>query len=125
METYGDRLKAARKTKGYSRPQLAKICGLTDRTIQNYENGSSNPKTEITQKLATALDVSVDYLINGTEEVDLTEEDQKEILEKASALFAGGKLSQDDQLAFLNELQTIYLDSKRRSQSQNDQGTQN
>lgn len=121
METFGSRLQKARKEKGYSREKLGQLTALTGRAIQNYENGSRSPKTEITLRLAEALDVSVNYLINGTEEIDLTEEDQKDILEKASALFAGGKLSEDDQLAFINELQTIYLDSKRRSQNQNNQ----
>ena len=118
MEFFGSRLRKAREDKGYSRAKLGQICGLTDRAIQNYENGSRSPKTEITQKLAAALDVSVDYLVNGTEEINLTEEDQQEILEKASALFAGGKLSDDAQLAFLTELQEIYLDSKKRKAKQ-------
>ena len=123
METFGDRLRKTREDKGYSRAKLGQICGLTDRAIQNYENGSRSPKTEIAQKLAVALDVSVDYLINGTEEINLTEEDQKEILNKASALFAGGSLSADEQLAFLTELQAIYLDSKKRAaQKKNTEG---
>ena len=29
METYGDRLKKARTEKGLSRPQLAKLCGIS------------------------------------------------------------------------------------------------
>ena len=45
---------------------------------------------------------------------NLTEEDKTEILSHASALFAGGKLSEDEQLAFINELQTLYLDAKKR-----------
>ena len=61
------------------------------------------------------MGVTVDYLINGDiDNDDLTEEDKSEILSHASALFAGGKLSEDEQLAFINELQTLYLDAKKR-----------
>ena len=38
-----------------------------------------------------------------------------ELLEQAAALFAGGSLSEDDELAFVNEIQQLYLDSKKRA----------
>lgn len=120
METYGDRLKQARLDKKMSRPQLAKLCGISVKTIQNYETGFRQPnRIDISQRFAEVLDVTVDYLVNGeTSDSDLTEEDKNEILEHASALFAGGKLSEDEQLAFINELQTLYLDAKRRLKEQ-------
>lgn len=116
METYGDRLKQARIEKGLSRPQLAKLCGISVKTIQNYETGFRQPnRIDTSQKFAEVLGVTVDYLINGDiDNDDLTEEDKSEILSHASALFAGGKLSEDEQLAFINELQTLYLDAKKR-----------
>jgi transcriptional regulator with XRE-family HTH domain len=120
METYGDRLKQARIEKGLSRPQLAKLCGISVKTIQNYEPGFKQPnRIDTSQKFAEVLGVTVDYLINGnTDNDDLTEEDKSEILSHASALFAGGKLSEDEQLAFINELQTLYLDAKKRLKDQ-------
>lgn len=39
----------------------------------------------------------------------------KDILEQNAQLFAGGELSDDDQLAFINEMQQLYLDSKIRA----------
>ena len=122
METYGDRLKQARIEKGLSRPQLAILCGISVKTIQNYETGFRQPnRIDTSLKFAEALDVTVDYLINGkTPNDELTEEDKAEILSHASALFAGGKLSEDEQLAFINELQTLYLDAKKKSNEQNE-----
>ena len=37
------------------------------------------------------------------------------ILEQTAAMFAGGDLSDEDQIEFLNEIQTLYLDSKKRA----------
>ena len=37
------------------------------------------------------------------------------ILDQAAAMFAGGDLSDEDQIAFLNEIQTLYLDSIKRA----------
>ena len=108
METYGDRLKKARTEKGLSRPQLAKLCGISVKTIQNYETGFRQPnRIDTSQKFAEVLDVTVDYLINGESASDeLSDDDKEEILANASALFAGGRLSEDEQLAFINELQS-------------------
>ena len=116
MLSFGERLHKLRTKKGLSRRELAELCGVTDKSIQNYESDFRSPKNEVTQRLAKALGVSVSYLVDGTEPTEeLTDLDNKEILEMASALFAGGELSEDEQLAFLTELQTIYLDSKKKA----------
>ena len=115
MSGYGERLMKARKEKELSREELGKLCGITGRTIQNYELGHVTPnRIDVSQRLADVLDISVDYLIYGEkEETELTEEEKKEILAHASALFAGGKLSDDEQLAFIYELQTLYMKARQ------------
>ena len=115
MSSYGERLLKARKKKELSREELGKLCGITGRTIQNYELGHVTPnRIDVSQRLADVLDISVDYLIYGEkEETELTEEEKKEILAHASALFAGGKLSDDEQLAFIYELQTLYMKARQ------------
>ncbi|MBQ2279635.1 MAG: helix-turn-helix transcriptional regulator [Ruminococcus sp.] len=115
MSSYGERLLKARKKKELTRVELGKLCGITGRTIQNYELGHVTPnRIDVSQRLADVLDISVDYLIYGEkEETELTEEDKKEILAHASALFAGGKLSDEEQLAFIYELQTLYMKARQ------------
>ncbi|MEE1263836.1 helix-turn-helix domain-containing protein [Ruminococcus sp.] len=115
MSSYGERLMRARKEKELTREELGKLCGITGRTIQNYELGHVTPnRIDVSQRLADVLDISVDYLIYGEkEETELTEEDKKEILAHASALFAGGKLSDEEQLAFIYELQTLYMKARQ------------
>ena len=115
MSSYGERLMRARKEKELSREELGKLCGITGRTIQNYELGHVTPnRIDVSQRLADVLDISLDYLIYGEkEETELTEEEKKEILAHASALFAGGKLSDDEQLAFIYELQTLYMKARQ------------
>ena len=115
MSSYGERLMRARKEKELTLEELGKLCGITGRTIQNYELGHVTPnRIDVSQRLADVLDISVDYLIYGEkEETELTEEDKKEILAHASALFAGGKLSDEEQLAFIYELQTLYMKARQ------------
>jgi transcriptional regulator with XRE-family HTH domain len=62
-----DRLKAARERKGWSQRDLAKESGVPYSTIWRLENGATlDPKGRLLHKLATALEVSVDYLLGGS-----------------------------------------------------------
>lgn len=49
--------------------QLARLTGITTRSVQNYESGSRMPSSlEITEKLAAALGVTTTYLLGAEEE---------------------------------------------------------
>ena len=61
------RLKWARKRKGYTQEQLARIINTTKGTVSNYENGHSAPHDEMLVKIADALEVSIDFLMNRTD----------------------------------------------------------
>lgn len=118
MKTTGDRILELRKQKKYTREALAKICGISAKSIQNYENNDRVPIIENLKKIADALGTSVDYLVKGYEAdlstEELTKEEMEEIKERTSALFAGGRLSEEAKLKFLQELQDIYIDARRR-----------
>lgn len=60
------RLKQARTEKKISQQELAKLVGIHYTNIGRYERGEANPTTNVLNKLAQALDVSPDFLINGT-----------------------------------------------------------
>jgi transcriptional regulator with XRE-family HTH domain len=57
-----DRLKALREAKGLSQEQLAKRAGLSHPVITKSENGKNLPRAEALDKLAQALDCTMDYL---------------------------------------------------------------
>ena len=123
--TFGEKIKALRKEKGWSQDDLAKQLGMNKRAISCYEKGTSYPRTmERYQKLAELFGVEVNYL--RTENEVFMEEvgaqygrrgilQAKDILEQTAQLFAGGSLSDEDQLAFMTEMQQLYLDSKQRA----------
>ena len=58
------RVKELRNQKGMSQEFLAEESGLSLRTIQRIEKGESNPTGESLKRLANALDVSPDDLID-------------------------------------------------------------
>ena len=59
----GQKLKTLRKRKGYSQEALAKISGLSLRTVQRIENENRNPSGDTLKRLSTALGISPDYLL--------------------------------------------------------------
>ena len=123
--TFGEKIKTLRNEKGWSQDELAKKLGVNRRAISCYENGTSYPRTmERYQQLAELFGVEVNYL--RTENEVFMEEvgsqygrrgilQAKDILEQTAQLFAGGSLSDEDQLAFMTEMQQLYLDSKQRA----------
>ena len=84
MSSYGERLLKARKKKELTREELGKLCGITGRTIQNYELGHVTPnRIDVSQRLADVLDISVDYLIYGEKE-ERKQNSRKRIRRKSS-----------------------------------------
>lgn len=57
-----NRLKELRDKKKVSQGDLAKVTGLTQQAISNYENNERNPNDKVWQQLADYFEVSVPYL---------------------------------------------------------------
>lgn len=91
--TVGDRIKELRANKGFTQSDLAKLVGLTYIQVGRYEKGKSNPSADVLQKLASALDTTTDFLMNGgTEQVEAQLTD-KELLRQFQEV---EKLEADD-----------------------------
>ena len=69
------RLREVRKQRKMTQEQLGKRVDVTKVSISCYENGSRTPDVETLEKIADALDVSVDYLLCRTEEAVMAEDD--------------------------------------------------
>lgn len=61
------RLKQCRKEKGLTQYEIAIYCGITEKTYQNYELMTREPKLSILIKIADVFGVSLDYLVGRTD----------------------------------------------------------
>lgn len=61
--TIGKSIKKIRKEKGLTQKELGKLCNMSEAQIGQYENGIRTPKFETLQKIAKALEVSYNLLI--------------------------------------------------------------
>ena len=66
MTSFEKRLKKARNDKKISQQELADLVGIHLTNIGRYERGEASPTANILNKLASALEVTPDFLINGT-----------------------------------------------------------
>lgn len=124
--TFGEKIKRLRLEKNLSQQDLANLIGKSSRTVTAYEIGASHPRTRaLYHKLAEVLEVNVNYLLTDGEDFMMEVGEQfgrrgqmqaAAILHQTKELFAGGTLSETDQLAFLTEMQEIFLDAKRSAQ---------
>ena len=61
------RLKECRHENNLTQMQVATFCGITEKTYQNYELMTREPKLEILVKIANLFNVSLDYLTGRTD----------------------------------------------------------
>lgn len=66
------KIKELRNRKGFSQDELATASQLNLRTIQRIESGETEPRGDTLKRLAKALEVTPDELIDWTEEKDTT-----------------------------------------------------
>lgn len=61
------RIRKARKSKGWLQQELADRVGVTRQIASNWERGYTPPDTDGVAKIATALNMSVEFLLYGAE----------------------------------------------------------
>ena len=83
-----EHLRKIRERKGWTQNHLAVVSGVPQPSIWRIENGIIlNPKTSLLKKLATALEVSMDYLM--TKENDPSYDEILRHDEVGQAVFRG------------------------------------
>ena len=67
MGDFAKRIRELREARNMTQKELAQRAGVSQVSIYMYEAGETTPKALIVGKLANALGVSCDELINGKE----------------------------------------------------------
>ncbi|MFO7867864.1 MAG: helix-turn-helix transcriptional regulator [Bacteroidales bacterium] len=67
--TFGERIVSLRKKLKWSQDELAKKIGTSAPIIGRYERNEIKPSIEVAKKLADELEVTIDYLIGGSNQV--------------------------------------------------------
>lgn len=80
----GSRIMALRKNQGLSREKLAEMANISVQFLADIEKGKKNMTVTTLRKLAAALVVTTDYIVNGTD--DTTNHSENELINLCKAL---------------------------------------
>ncbi|WP_295119282.1 helix-turn-helix transcriptional regulator [uncultured Chitinophaga sp.] len=108
--TFGERIAALRKEKDMKQNELASQLGIGPVQVSRYEKDLITPSVEVAARIAKALGVSLDHLVNGVEELPanspaavnqklqqfdrLSEKDQEYVLAVLDAFATKAKLQE-------------------------------
>ncbi|MBQ5389737.1 MAG: helix-turn-helix transcriptional regulator [Clostridia bacterium] len=112
---FKDRIRLLRREAGLTQRETAERIGVTYRTYQNYEAGASVPSGAVLAKLSALLGVSMDMLTeNEAPSVRSAAENPElcALLSEMQALFAGGKLRDEDKKYVIDALTEAFWRSK-------------
>lgn len=72
-----NRIRALRKKHDITQEHLGSIVNVQKSAISKYELGRSDPSPDVLKKMADYFDVSIDYLLGGDRNNDVTEKAQQ------------------------------------------------
>jgi len=68
MNNFAEKIKKCRSQKGISQEELSKKISIHPVQFSRYERGQSVPSIEVVQKIADALEVTIDQLLYGDQD---------------------------------------------------------
>lgn len=134
--TLGEKIKQARLAANMTQSSLAEKTGISERSLYTYEQAGIMPRSGNLRKIAEVLNVSVGYLLDDNEtdtqkninqDIFLANVKNKygykgaheaaDILNRTSALFAGGELDEKAKDIFFQSIMEVYLESKEEART--------
>jgi len=69
--SFSEKITKLKKQKKMSQIELSKITGISRDAISKYERGDVTPSVEYAKRIADALGVTIDYLVNDSDQEDI------------------------------------------------------
>lgn len=113
---FKNNLRKLREEKKLTQSELAKILGLSDGSIGNYEQGSREPRNETLKKMSEFFGVSIDYLLGfdkikeGNHQTDISFDDF------TYAMYNEAKDLTEEQKAAILNMAKAFKNSNKQSQ---------
>lgn len=103
-----ERIKNARKAKGITQIQLARVLGTRQSTVSNWEKGNAEPKRQALRALSTLLDIPLAVLEFGEDpEVWDGPKVKRRLIQVVGYVGAGGEINPIDDHAMGNGLEEV------------------
>ena len=121
---FGEKVRQLRIEKKLSQTQLGKLCGISLRTIRNYEVAGRYPKKrEVYSKLSVALGCNINYLLAENEEAEVSSthkfDNIEEVISAVTAYFSDSAVSDYEKDSVFKALKASYsVEKKKRKKTQ-------
>lgn len=102
MNSLGERLRYARKQKGYTQDSLAETIGVSRGVIFNLEKNKTEPQIIVINAICQTLKINKDWLINGIGEMEDNNDASQSAKILAELYETAKELSEDEQLYLLD-----------------------
>lgn len=73
-QIFSERLKEARKLRGWNQEELGEKAGMPATTIAHFEAGARRPSFESLRRLAVALEITTDFLLGRVDKPELSQD---------------------------------------------------
>lgn len=99
---------------------VVKATKITKSTFSDWKNGRSNPKLDKLQKIADYFGVTVDYLMTGRDEKDITKTlnkvmEQFENNENGPLYYDGEEIDETSRILIRNAFEYIIRETKKEN----------
>lgn len=107
MNTLGDRLNYARKKNGYTQDSLAELIGVSRGVIFNLEKNKTEPQNIVINALCQTLKINKVWLMEGTGEMEDTNEASQSAKILAELYEVAKGLSEEEQYYLLDTVKAL------------------
>lgn len=117
-QLFSKQLRILRKNKNLTQAQLGNALNLENSTISSYERNKIMPSSDVLLKIAKYFNVSVDYLIGNTDDMQgKSEKSIEEIMQDVEVLFYNsGRDLNDDKKRMLSRIIKAALDDEENKE---------
>ena len=122
---FSEKIRNARRAKGWTQKDLAQATGMALRTIQNYELGARLPKKRDTYlALAKALDINEEVLLDDSASFVLRANERYgsrgarqawDMVADLAAMWSGGEMDEEDMDSIMQAMQEAYWEAKKNN----------
>jgi len=116
--SFGEKLRAARETKGYTQQQVADYMQIDKSTYCGYETGKRQPDVQKIKQLTKILGISGDDLLEtGHATIAPTENGERDILDDVDVAFYGDfkELNEDEKETVRDMVRLMRQRKEKRS----------
>lgn len=119
MDTLGKRILKLLNEKNITQKELARMVGTTEVSIGRYVNGKRDPSASMLSEIASALNVSADYLLGNEKTDPALKKTKASVLEEdfpegVSVLYrANEKLTPEQKEVMLRMIRATFFDDEK------------